>query len=96
MESCLGFNIDCGILVKGAGAWAPFSASRKPDGLEASVRTTVLGSSRTDSESVSPPESVAVSRSSRWDGYSWSGVVNEPPATPLYDCSGCVWQLDGQ
>jgi hypothetical protein len=38
---------------------------------------------------------VAVRRSSRWDGYSWSGALNEPPA-PLKDCSGWVWQLDGQ
>ena len=45
---------------------------------------------------VRPPESVAVSRSSRYDGYSWSGAVKMPPATPVNVWIGCVWQLDGQ
>ena len=45
---------------------------------------------------VSPPESVAVSLSSRYDGYSWSGAVNEPDATPAKVCTGCEWQLEGQ
>ena len=57
---------------------------------------TVFGSSRSDSVSLSPPESVAVSRSSRWEGYSWSGAVKEPLATPGKLWSGWVWQLDGQ
>ena len=48
------------------------------------------------SVSVRPPESVAVRRSSRCDGYSWSGAVNEPPATPAKVWIGCVWQFDGQ
>ena len=30
--------------------------------------------------SVRPPASVAVTVSSRWDGYSWSGALNDPPA----------------
>ena len=60
------------------------------------VSTTVRGSSRRVLVAVRPPESVAVSRSSRYDGYSWSGAVNEPLATPVKLCIGCVWQLDGQ
>ncbi len=46
--------------------------------------------------SLRPPASVTVRRSSRCDGYSWSGATNEPPATPTKSCSGCVWQFDGQ
>jgi hypothetical protein len=42
--------------------------------LELRVSVTVRGSSCTDSVSVNPPESLAVSRSSRWEGYSWSGA----------------------
>src|SRR5215210_8689625 len=84
------------VRVNGLVACVPFSASANPVGLELSVRVTVFGSSRIDRSSVSPPESVAVSRSSRWEGYSWSGVLNEPPATPLKDCSEWAWQFDGQ
>ncbi len=54
----------------------------EPGGLEANVSTTVCGSSLRISVSVRPPASVAVRRSSRYEGYSWSGAVNEPPATP--------------
>ena len=46
--------------------------------------------------SVSPPASVAVRRSSRCDGYSWSGAANEPLATPAKAWIGCAWQFDGQ
>ncbi len=84
------------VLVNGVAACEPFSTSASPPGLELSVRFTVCGSSWTDRVSVRPPESLAVSRSSRWEGYSWSGVVNEPPATPSNDCRGWLWQLDGQ
>ena len=35
-----------------------------------------------------PPASVAVSRSSRCDGYSWSGAVNEPLADAANVCTG--------
>jgi hypothetical protein len=45
---------------------------------------------------VSPPESVAVRSSSRYDGYSWSGAPNEPLATPVNVCTRCVWQVDGR
>ena len=43
-----------------------------------------------------PQPSVAVSRSSRYEGYSWSGAAKEPPATPVQDWSVCVWQFEGQ
>ena len=58
------------VLVKGVAACEPLSTSARPPGLELSVRVTVRGSSWIDRVSVSPPESVAVSRSSRWEGYS--------------------------
>ena len=64
------------------------------NGLEGQV--TVFGSRRRTLVSVSPPESVAVSFSSRYDGYSWSGAVKDPLDTPAKFCTGCVWQLDGQ
>ena len=47
--------------------------SSRPLGLERSFRVTVFGSSRIVRVSVSPPLSVAVSCSSIYDGYSWSG-----------------------
>ena len=53
------------------------------------------GSIRRLTVCVSPPASVAVSSSSRCDGYSWSGAGNEPEATPLQVCTGCVWQFSG-
>ena len=54
-----------------------------PEGTESSVSTVVFGSSRTLFVSLSPLESVAVSVSSRYDGYSWSGAVNEPWLMPV-------------
>ena len=56
--------------------------SCSPDGLEAKDRTTVFGSRRTLVVVLRPPASVAVSSSSTYDGYSWSGAENEPVATP--------------
>jgi hypothetical protein len=53
------------VLVKGVGSSEPFSTRANPPGLELSVIETVFGSRRSDSVSLSPPESVAVSRSSR-------------------------------
>jgi hypothetical protein len=49
------------------------TVSCSPVGLERKVRSTVWGSRRTLAVSVSPPLSVAVSRSSIQAGYSWSG-----------------------
>ncbi len=60
----------------------PLTVNWRPPGLVWNVSATVCGSSRTLLVSLRPPESVAVSFSSRWDGYSWSGVLNEPLATP--------------
>ena len=37
-----------------------------------------------------------MSRSSRYEGYSWSGALNEPLATPSKSWMWCMWQLDGQ
>ena len=73
-----------------------FTDERSPPGVVWKVRTTVFGSRRRVLVSVRPPESVAVSFSSRYDGYSWSGAAKDPLATPAKVCSGCVWQLDGQ
>ena len=39
-----------------------------------------------------PPESVAVTVNRRWDGYSWSGAVNEPVRVPLSSWMMCEWQ----
>ena len=69
--------------------------SCSPAGAVSNVRFTVRGSSRRVTVFVRPAPSVAVSSSSRCDGYSWSGATNEPDATPLHVCSGCVWQLPG-
>ena len=66
------------VRVKVAVAWDPFTASLRPPGVLWKVSTTVRGSSRRVRVPVSPPESVAVRVSSRYDGYSWSGAVNEP------------------
>ena len=51
-------------------------------GLVSSVSTTVPGSSRTLVVDAGPAEAVAVSRSSSQHGYSWSGAVTVPLATP--------------
>ena len=87
--------LDCGVIaltvlleptitvrVKVALAVAPPTASWRPPGVVWKVSCTVLGSSRSVLVVLSPPESVAVSLESRYDGYSWSGAVNDPPATP--------------
>src|SRR5689334_15384315 len=71
------------------------TVSGSPDGLLANVRFTVCGCRSSVVAVVSPRESVAVRRSCRYDGYSWSGAVIEPPATPVSVCTKCVWQLPG-
>jgi hypothetical protein len=62
------------------------TVSWSPGGLVWKVRLTVWGSSRTVSVSLSPPGSVAVRVSSRYDGYSWSDAVKLPEAgrVPLW------------
>ena len=70
------------VRVNGVAALPPLRTSWSPEGLEAKVRLTVWGCSVTLAVLVRPPESVTVRTSSRLDGYSWSGAVNEPLATP--------------
>ena len=53
------------VRLKVAVPWDPLTASLRPPGVLWKVNATVRGSSRTVSVSVSPPESVAVRRSSR-------------------------------
>src|SRR4051794_4170111 len=67
-----------------------FTVSDRPDGTEARLSVVVRGSRRTLAVLVRPPASVAVSGSSREDGYSWSGALNEPLATPAKLCTVCV------
>ena len=78
--------------VNGAVTVSPPSESRAPAGWLASVSWTVLGSSRRFAVPLSPLTSRAVSSISRYEGNSWSGAGNDPPATPPNDCSGWVWQ----
>src|SRR5262245_1561398 len=66
-----------------------------PVGADVMPRVVVAGSSRTESVAVAPALSVTVRRSSRCDGYSWSGAENEPDATPGNVWTVCSWQSDG-
>ena len=66
-----------------------------PVGALANDRLTVFGSSRTLVVACRPPLSVAVRRSMRKLGYSWSGAANEPLATPLKVWIGWTWQEFG-
>src|SRR5919204_3432975 len=66
-----------------------------PVGFEATVMFIVCGSRRTLVDAVAPVESVAVSWSSSQHGYSWSGALNVPLATPLNVWTMCVWQFVG-
>ena len=74
--------------VNGAALAVSSSVSGMPAGTLASSTVLVFGCSSTLSVSVSPSASVAVSRSSSHDGYSWSGATNDP-AGPL--CPVTVW-----
>ena len=74
---------------------APTDRAR-PAGLDWNDSWTVLGLSWTLVVARSPVESVAVSWSSRYDRYSWSGAANDPLATPANVWIRWVWQLDGQ
>src|ERR687884_1463398 len=66
-----------------------------PVGLEATVIVMTFGSTRTLVVAVAPVESVAVSWTSIQHGYSWSGALNVPLATPLNVWTMCVWQFVG-
>src|SRR5690349_17568091 len=63
-----------------------------PVGFDCIVIATVRGSSRRVTVLLSPKLSVAVSCSSRYDGYSWSGAPNGPPV-PVSVWSACVWHV---
>src|SRR5436190_20065282 len=81
-------------VVRGA-SFTTRSLRLRPPGFVLNVSATVFGSSRTLVVANSPPESVAVSWTSIQHGYSWSGAVNDPPATPLAVWMRCVWQSLG-
>src|SRR5919197_2855886 len=66
-----------------------------PVGFEARVMVMICGSIRTLVDAVAPVESVAVSWISSQHGYSWSGALNVPLATPLKVWTLCVWQFVG-
>jgi hypothetical protein len=83
------------VFVNGAGPLVVPAVSWAPAGDEASVRSTVCGSSRTLVVALNPFESVAVSWSSSQHGYSWSGALKVPLETPANVCTLCVWQLLG-
>ena len=68
--------------VNGAASVSLANESCRPGGELASVTFAVRGSSRTVSVVLRPAASVAVSESSRCDGYSWSGATKLPDATP--------------
>src|SRR4051812_33514078 len=80
--------------VKGAVAVSVPSVRLTPAGCDWTVIGTVFGFRSRVTVRVRPKLSVAVSCSSRCDGYSWSGATNEPPL-PVSDCTTCVWQDDG-
>src|SRR5436190_11342754 len=63
-----------------------------PAGFDWSVIGTVSGSSRRVTVRLRPKLSVAVSCSSKYDGYSCSGATNEPPA-PVSVWITCVWHV---
>jgi hypothetical protein len=74
-------------------ALVPYAvATRSPVGVDWKLRSTVTGCSSTLVVPVVPVASVAVKRSSRYEGYSWSGAVNVPDATPEIVWMTCVWQ----
>ena len=61
------------------------TTSDSPPGLVWKLNCTVFGSRRSVLVLVRPPESVTVSLSSRYDGYSWSGAMKLPLETPAKD-----------
>ncbi len=82
--------------VKGAVDVVAFTASWSPVGAVANERMTVSGCSSRVVDALAPWASVAVSVSSRWAGYSWSGPKKDSLATPGKESPGWLWQLDGQ
>ena len=82
--------------VKAVFVEVPPTVKVSPPGTVWKVSATIRGSRRRVTVLVSPPESVAVSRSSRYAGASWSGATKDPVAVPAKLWMMCVWQLDGQ
>src|SRR6476469_2550816 len=74
-----------------AGVWiTPLpTVSWRPAGWVVNVTGIVLGSSRTDASLVRPRLSVTRRRTSRYEGYSCSGAMYDPPATPSNVPCGC-------
>src|SRR5919204_5900178 len=81
--------------VSGVGPAISSMPTFAPVGFDASVMVMICGSIRTLVVAVAPVESVAVSWSSIQHGYSWSGALNVPLATPLNVWTMCVWQFVG-
>src|SRR5215211_5516259 len=84
------------VVVNGDSCVCELSVRSSPGGFESRVRSTVLGSSSTLVEAVAPLESVAVSSSSRKEGYSWSGALKNHGTVSSKLWIWWVWQLDGQ
>ena len=70
------------VRVNGVASVSLAKESCRPDGALASVTLDVFGFSGIVLVVLRPSSSVAVSESSRWDGYSWSGATKCPEATP--------------
>src|SRR5919197_1080171 len=81
--------------VSGAAPAISLMPTFAPVGFEARVIVMICGSIRTLVVAVAPVESVAVSWISSQHGYSWSGALNVPLATPLNVWTMCVWQFVG-
>src|SRR4051794_25936130 len=73
----------------------PRASTFSPDGTELTVTVDTLGKIDTVWLVWSPPESVAVTVSWRYEGNSCAGPVNEPEE-PANEPDGCSWQLPGQ
>src|SRR4051812_13140109 len=86
--------VDPAITVRenGVRCWVPPTVSIAWPGLEVKLSVTVFGWRSIVFVPVRPVESVAVSVSCRYDGYSWSGATNDPAATPGKSWTLWVWQ----
>ncbi len=81
--------------MNGAGPIAVPTERVSPVGAVTNCSCTGAAAICTDVVAWSPPGSVAVNWNSRNDGYSWSGAMTVPPATPGYSWIGWVWQAVG-
>jgi hypothetical protein len=80
------------VVVNGASSLLPFTTRSSPAGSERTVTAAVRGWSSRVTVVSAPWASVAVSRSSRCDGYSWSGA-SIAPEVPVNRSMTCSWQL---